>query len=184
MAIDKQLVCIGRVIGPHGVRGDAILQSFTENPETLLEFEQLLDDKGELFLTITSGKPHKAHFLVKTEPQRQREDWQELRGTELYIPRENLPELTEEDEFYIEDLVGLKALNKENEEIGHIHAVQNFGAGDLLEITLNETGKRFYLPFTQQAVSNVKISDGFIVLGDYEKHLPETKPLPTNHSGG
>ena len=84
-----------------------------------------------------------------------------LRGLELFVPRDALPP-PDEDEFYFADLVGLRAVTAAGDELGRVKSVQNFGAGDLLEIA-PETGPTWWLPFTREAVPEVRIADGLVV---------------------
>ena len=91
-----------------------------------------------------------------------REEAEALRGLALYVPRDLLPP-PDEDEFYLADLIGLAAVSPTGEPVGRIKSVQNFGAGDLLEIA-PETGATWYLPFTLEAVPEVKIGEGVVVV--------------------
>ena len=83
-----------------------------------------------------------------------------LRGQSLYVPRERLP-ATDEDEFYHEDLVGLMARDGAGRELGRVVAVQNYGAGDILEIDLGQ-GRSELVPFTRAAVPAVDLAAGTI----------------------
>jgi len=77
------------------------------------------------------------------------------------VPRAALP-APDEDEFYLADLIGLRAVGPDGVELGRVKNVQNFGAGDLLEIA-PETGPTWWLPFTRDAVPEVRIADGVVV---------------------
>jgi 16S rRNA processing protein RimM len=90
-----------------------------------------------------------------------REEAEALKGLELYVPRATLPAL-EEDEFYLADLIGLRVRTADGAELGRIRDVHNFGAGDLLEIEPAD-GPTWWLPFTETAVPEVRITDGFVV---------------------
>ena len=84
-----------------------------------------------------------------------------LRGLKLYIPRDSLPE-PEEDEFYLADLIGLFVETAEGEALGTVKAVQDFGAGDLLEIQ-PRAGATWWLPFTREAVPEVRLAQGKLI---------------------
>ena len=97
-----------------------------------------------------------------------------LRGLRLFIPRASLP-APDEDEFYLADLIGLTAVTPEGETLGLIKSVQDFGAGDILEITPAEGGPTWYLAFTRETVPEVDVAAGRLVavrpvevLGDEE----------------
>ena len=77
------------------------------------------------------------------------------------MPRDRFPE-PEEDEFYLADLIGLQARDGDNAVIGTVKAVQNFGADDMLEIAPAAGGPTWYLPFTRDAVPEVRSADGWL----------------------
>jgi 16S rRNA processing protein RimM len=85
-----------------------------------------------------------------------------LRGLRLFVPRDALPE-PDEDEFYLADLIGLAVVDPAGAPVGKVKSVQDFGAGDILEIIPEEGGATWYLPFTREAVPEVKIAEGQIV---------------------
>ena len=86
-----------------------------------------------------------------------------LKGVELYVDRDRLPAAAE-GEFYHADLIGLAAVDPEGKRIGEIVAVQNFGAGDLLEIRLAGSGKTELVPFTDATIPEVDIAAGRVVV--------------------
>ncbi|MEY4241517.1 MAG: hypothetical protein RJA14_1213, partial [Pseudomonadota bacterium] len=81
----------------------------------------------------------------------------------LYIPRDRLPE-PDEDEFYLTDLVGLEARDPDGLVLGTVKSVQNFGADDMLEIAPATGGPTWYLPFTKDAVPDLHIADGWLLV--------------------
>ena len=85
---------------------------------------------------------------------------QAMKGTLLHVPHSALPEL-DEDEFYYSDLIGLDVENLEGETLGKIKSVQDFGAGDLLEIS-GPDGV-WFLPFTRDAAPHVDLKAGKLV---------------------
>ena len=134
MSDETRLVLVGQVAGAFGVRGEVRVTAFTQSPEALLSYSPLLDDQGRPALTLVSGRPDKGAIVGRAREISTREQAQAMRGLRLFIPRDRLPE-PEEDEFYLTDLIGLAVVSPGGEAIGRIRSVQNFGAGDLLEIT-------------------------------------------------
>lgn len=155
------LILVGRVAGAFGVRGEVRITSFTAEPLALVEYKTLLKETGQPALTLTSGRPVKGGVVVRTQEVETREQAEALRGLKLFVPREALPE-PEEDEFYVTDLIGLAVETPEGEALGRVKAVQDFGAGDLLEIQPPE-GASWYLPFTREAVPDVRIGEGKVI---------------------
>ena len=84
-----------------------------------------------------------------------------LRGLKLYILRDSLPE-PDDDEFYLADLIGLTVETADGELLGKVRAVQDFGAGDLLEIQ-PKAGASWWLPFTREAVPEVRLGEGKLI---------------------
>ena len=86
-------------------------------------------------------------MLAEAEGIEDRDAAEALRGTELFVPRAALPEPAP-DEFYHSDLEGLDALRADGARLGVVHGVDNFGAGDMIEIAADD-GRRLSLPFTR-----------------------------------
>ena len=140
-------VTLAAVSGAHGVTGDVRLKLFGEGVASLkphrsfnggaLTLEKLKDDgKGGAI----------ARFAEVTD----RTAAEKLRGTALTVPRASLPPLGE-GEYYYTDLIGLPAVSTSGEALGTCIAVENFGAGDVLEIE-RPTKKRFMVPMRLDAV--------------------------------
>lgn len=155
------LIQVGRVAGAFGVKGEVRITSFTSDPLALLDYKDLRREDGSPGLTLTAGRAAKGGVVVRAREVETREQAEALRGLKLFIPRDRLPE-PEEDEFYVTDLIGLSVETAEGEPLGRIKAVQDFGAGDLLEIQPPE-GPSWYLPFTREAVPEVRMADRKVV---------------------
>jgi 16S rRNA processing protein RimM len=154
------LVVIGAVAGAHGVRGDAKLKAFGD-AAALCRYGPLLDEAGAVILTPKGSKPGPNGLVIAWFEERlTREQVQALKGTRLCVPREVLPE-PDEDEFYHADLIGLAVEDLEGEALGRVASVQDFGAGDLLEI--DGPGGRWFLPFTKAAVPHVDLKAGKLI---------------------
>ena len=160
--MSSDLIQVGRVAGAFGVRGEVRITSFTADPVALVDYKDLKREDGSPGLTLTSGRAVKGGVIVRAREVETREQAEALRGLKLYIPRDRLPE-PEEDEFYVTDLIGLAVETADGEALGRVKAVQDFGAGDLLEIAPVEGGATWYLPFTRAAVPEVRLADGVVV---------------------
>jgi len=160
--LSGRLILVGRVAGAFGVKGELRITSYTDDPAALVRYRSLQGADGAPALTLTGGRPYKGALVARAQEVATREDAEALRGLELYLPREALPP-PDEDEYYLADLIGLAAVTPEGEPLGRIKNVQNFGAGDLLEIA-PESGPSWWSPFTREAVPEVKIADGVVVV--------------------
>lgn len=156
-----RLILVGRVAGAFGVKGELRLTAYTDDPEALARYRDLKRADGSPALTLSGGRAQKGALITRAKEVATREDAEALRGLELYVPRAALPP-PDEDEFYFADLIGLRAVTADGAELGRVKSVQNFGAGDLLEIS-PETGPSWWLPFTREAVPEVRIAEGTVV---------------------
>ncbi|HPE46966.1 MAG TPA: ribosome maturation factor RimM [Hyphomonas sp.] len=165
----NRLIVVGVLKGAHGVRGEVRVKSLTADPEAMFGYGPLLDAAGNAVLTPMSARPGKDHFIVRPREQKQKEDWDGLRGTLLHVPRTMLPAV-DEDEFYIDDLVGLEVFAGGMVPAGKVRAVHDFGAGDLLEITLTSGGS-VMVPFTEADVPVVDLAAGRLVIASLDDWL-------------
>lgn len=162
----ERLIVVGALAGAHGVRGDVRVKSFTDEPEGLFSLGSLLDKDGKVLLEAAKARPANDYFIVTPVAPRQKEEWDALKGTRLHVKRSSLPP-PEDDEFYIEDLSGLDAVDTQGAPVGTVKSVQNFGAGDLLEIQPLEAPKRgFFVPFTLKDVPEVNFRSGRVTIRD------------------
>lgn len=161
-----RLIVVGAIAGAHGVRGDVRVRSFTADPEACFSYGPLLGPDGAVLLEPETVRPAKSHFIVTPRHPREREAWDALKGTRLHVPREALPS-TDEDEFYVEDLVGLAVHAGGAEPVGRVKAVQDYGAGDLIEVQPSGGGKSVFIPFTLEDVPGVDLAAGRLTVADW-----------------
>ena len=140
-------ITLAVVTGAHGVTGEVRLKLFGEGVAALKRFRTFNDSS----LTLKKIRDdNKGGAIARFEQVTDRNAAEALRGTELTVPRSALPEL-EEGEYYHADLIGLPVVSETGEALGSVRAVENFGAGDILEIE-RSNGKRFMVPMTEEAV--------------------------------
>jgi len=156
-----KFITIAQIKGAHGVKGEGRIRSFTEDPAACFNYGPFLDEVGKPILTPIKWRPVKDGFVVTFKESLQREAVAAMRGTKLFAPREALP-AERDDEYYITDLLGLQAVTPEGEPVGKIASVQNFGAGDLLEI--DTPSGRAFLAFTKEAVPEISLRDGKVTV--------------------
>jgi 16S rRNA processing protein RimM len=157
----SKLILVGRVAGAFGVKGEVRLSAYTAEPKTLLGFKALLRQDGSPGVTLLSGRVQKGDLIVRMREVSTKEEADAMRGLLLHVPREALPE-PDEEEFYLTDLIGLAVATPQGETLGKVKAVQDFGAGDILEIDPARGGASWYLPFTRECVPEVDIAGGKI----------------------
>ena len=153
----ERRIALAAVAGAHGIKGEVRLKLFSESAVSLAKHEKLIVGGAErrLINVRDSGKTAVARF----EGVNDRSAAEALRGSLVEIDRSALPPL-EEGEYYHADVIGLGAVDREGLPVGSVVSVENFGAGDLLEIELAD-GKRSLIPFREGIAD---LEDGKIVL--------------------
>ncbi len=165
---DPTRVCLGAIAGAHGVRGAVTIKPFTQDPDGVAAYGPVETEDGSRVFDVKLVGHAKAGVTAKLEGIETREQAQALKGTRLYVPRDRLPQ-AEEDEFYIADLIGLRAVDQAGTELGQVVNVADFGAGDLMEVALTgpESGKKrptVFLPFTLDVVPKVDLKAGIVTV--------------------
>jgi 16S rRNA processing protein RimM len=162
MTQKPNLVLVAQIGAAHGVQGEFKLLSHTDDPLSVLEYTPLLNERGEAALSITAARAHKGALLVRAEEVPDRTTADKVKGLKLYVDRADLPE-PDEDEYYITDLIGLSVIDLAGQPVGKVANVDNFGAGDLLDIKPLE-GANFYVLFSRENVPEVSIPEGKVVV--------------------
>ena len=155
-------VCVGAIAGAFGVRGEVRLKSFCADAEDIADYGPLLTEDGRSFEVTLTGQI-KNGLSARLGGISSKEAADVLKGTRLYVDRDNLPALPE-DEFYHADLIGLRVLDTGGTEIGEVAAVLNHGAGDLLEVRGPGLKGGALLPFTQAAVPTIDLARGRLIV--------------------
>jgi 16S rRNA processing protein RimM len=117
------------------------LRAFTEKKEGVISYGPLYGEDGKLLLKPKSWRELNDGVAVVAAEIKTKEEADALKGVKLFVPRANLP-ATDEDEFYIVDLLGCKAESLDGQVLGVICAVWNFGAGDIIEYRPPNGAKR------------------------------------------
>ena len=140
-------VTLAAVIGAHGVTGEVRLKLFGEGVAALAGHRAF---NGGALTPVKLRDDGKGGAIARFAEIADRTAAEALRGTALTVPRASLPPLGE-GEYYHADLIGLRAVSTTGEAVGVCVAVENFGAGDLLEIERPD-GARFMVPMRIEAV--------------------------------
>lgn len=160
--MSEKLVLVGQVGGAFGVRGEVKITAFTGDAMALLAYSPLLRADGSIGLTLTAARPDKKGIVARAKEITTKEQADALRGLKLHVPRDRLPE-PDDDEFYLTDLVNLQVRDASGAVLGKVKSVQNFGAGDILEIAPAAGGQTWYLPFSKAAVPELHIAEGWLL---------------------
>lgn len=165
------LICVGRLAGAFGVRGEVRLKSFCADPEAIADYVPLLTKEGREFRQVVITGQATGAYTARLDGITTKEEADALKGADLFAPRDRLPALPD-DEYYHADLIGLPVHDTGGALLGTVRAVLNHGAGDLLELLPPDGGATVLLPFTLAAVPTVDLSAGRIVADPPEGLFP------------
>ena len=155
-------ICLGVIVGVHGVRGHLKIKAYTDNPAALDRYGPVsLDDGRLLHLKVKSVSP-KGPVIAMAQEVTDRNEAELMRGLELFIKRDALPP-TANDEVYHTDLVGLEARDNDGVAIGVIVGLHDFGAGDIIEVK-PPSGPTMMLPFAPEYRDEMRLEEGFVTL--------------------
>jgi 16S rRNA processing protein RimM len=160
MPAPKNPIQMATIGAAHGIKGELRVKTFTGDPLALGSYGSLYDRAGRVF-EVLSVRPQGNVVVVRFKGVDDRSAAEALNGTDLFVDRSALPADLADDEYYHADLVGLAVHDEGGNTIGRVSAVQNFGGGDILDITLS-SGKEALVPFTAAAVPQVALSAGFL----------------------
>ena len=150
--VDPRPVTLAAIIGAHSLGGEVRLKLFGEGVEQLRQFRAFNNSALTLIKLRDDGK---GGAIARFAEVADRTAAEALRGTALTVARSELPPLGE-GEYYYADLLGLPAISTEGEALGTCVAIENFGAGDVIEVQRppvdGKPGKRFMVPMRVEAV--------------------------------
>jgi 16S rRNA processing protein RimM len=159
----EKRVCLGKIVGVHGIKGEVKIKSFTAVDKDIAKYGTLEDKTATKNFSLKVTGHSKDLLRVKIMGIDDRTTAETLIGTELYAGRGVLPELKNEEVYYETDLIGLKVLDEQKNEVAKVIGFYNFGAGDILEIKL-KSGKAEMLPFNKGYVPEINLDEGYIIV--------------------
>jgi 16S rRNA processing protein RimM len=160
----SELVLLGRISGAHGLKGEVKIAAFTAEPEDIAAYGPLKSADGAQIFEIASLRSAGGGAVIaKLRGVLDRDAAEKLKGTELYMARASLPP-AEPGEYYHSDLIGLTAVSPDGETLGEVIAIQNFGAGDLLELRPARGRQTGLIPFESTHVPHVDLEAGRVII--------------------
>lgn len=165
---DTKPIVLGVIAGAHGVRGTVKIKSYTEYSDDLTAYGVLYNAQGDI-VDVTIKGHNKDMILADIAGVNSREEAQALHGTELMVPRSALPDTNADaGEYYIEDLVGMAVELEDGTAYGTIKSIQNYGAGDVVELHIFQGNKALLLPFNDECFPRINTKKHSVILA-----LPE-----------
>lgn len=160
-------VCVGQFAGPHGLKGGIRLKSFTEEPGNIKGFKSFFLEGDFSPIAPRFSGSTKGGFIVTLEGVSTPEDAAPFKGKKIFIAKEDLKP-ADRGEFYLADLEGLIVKAETGKTLGKAAKVYDFGAGPILEIDLDKPlkgyGKMLMIPLRGNAISDIKLADGFLTI--------------------
>jgi len=157
----SERVCVGVILGAHGLKGAVRIKSFTERPVDVAAYGAVEDEAGGRRFRLRLVGEAKGAVMAQIEGIGERDAAEALKGQKLYVAKANLP-VPGEEEFYCSDLVGLMATLADGTPMGTVKEVFDFGGGDVIEI-VGPNGA-VMLPFTKAVVPVVDVAGGRLVI--------------------
>ncbi len=160
--MDRQgFVEIGLFIGPHGIKGEVKVKSFTEIPENLFVYEEFFLGNQTKPIKLKLVRNIKQNIICIVEDVKTRNEAEKFKNLILYVRRDNLP-LLKDDEFYQRDLLDFQVYDLERHNLGFVTSFNDFGGGLLVEVEKNK--KRFYLPIGKPFLKDINYKDKEVIL--------------------
>ena len=153
MGTARDFVLVGVIVGAHGIKGEVKLKSFTSDPLSIGRYGPLQSSSGKQF-EISKLKAAKVDFIAS------------------FVAREKLPKL-KTHEAYAHDLMGLDVVLENGTTLGKLVGMPNYGAGDLLEVSVDGKAETVLIPFTNAFVPQEDFSSGRITVILPEGYLDE-----------
>lgn len=166
---DSGPLAVGRVVKPHGVRGELVVDVLTDSPDlrfaagSVLDLQWRTGTSGARRITIAAARPHAGRLLVRAEEVDGRDAAEQVRGALLTVSRDVLEPTDDPDEFHDLDLEGLRVLATTGEHIGVVREVVHTPAGELLAVDTDER-RGVLVPFVGEIVPEIDVAAGHLVV--------------------
>ena len=152
----KDLVHVATFGRPQGLKGDVKINIFTSSFESFKMLKSFFMEDGKSSLIFTSLRQIGKKNIGSIEGCEDRDAALDFKGKHIFAFRENFPK-TNNDEYYVLDLIGCKVINMKKKSLGKVIDIKNFGADNLIEI-INNGKKTFYIPMNEDNIINVDIN--------------------------
>ena len=165
----SKFVSVGKILNFHGIQGEAKVGFSKGQEDFLLSLDVVFVKKNNEYLPlkVVRSRLNKTFALIKFEGINSINDLMKYKGELLFVEEDTIREKLEEDEFLIDELVGLSVFDTEDKKLGFVVGVSNNGANDLLSVKTNSK-KICLVPFVKAIVVNVSIKDKKVVINNLE----------------
>ncbi len=184
-ARESDLIVVGRIGRPQGIKGEVTVEVRTDDPDDRFAPGRVLQtdpaERGPL--TVESSRMQGRYLVVRFEGPTDRDDAEQLRDTMLLLGAADLPPLSEQDEYYDTQLVGLVAQLEDGTVLGSVVDVLHLPGGDVLAVERSAgsavtKNQELLIPFVKQIVPTVDLAAGHVVVVPPEGLLELSEPRP------
>jgi 16S rRNA processing protein RimM len=153
---------MGRIAAPFGIKGWVKVQTFSENPGALMEFDswRIGREDQQRDYAVAESQDHSNTLVARFEGINDRDQAFALRGLEVSVPRSALPDPAD-DEYFWADLIGMEVVNEQGMVLGRVESLMETGAHDVLVI---KGSKEHLIPFIDAFVGKVDVAAGTIAV--------------------
>lgn len=165
----SKFISVGKILNFHGIQGEAKV-GFSKNQQAFfcgLKKVFVKSDSGYTPLKIKRNRLNKTFAIVKFEGINSIDEVLEYKGSLLFVEEETIREALEEDEFLIDELVGLNVVDTNGNKLGFIVGVSNNGANDLLSIK-TQSKNIALIPFVKAIVTDVSLKNKQVTINNIE----------------
>ena len=165
----SKYISVGKILNFHGIKGEAKVGFSKNQGDFIASLSGVFVKKNEnyTFLDISSVRFHKNFAIIKFAQINSIDELLEYKGAFLYVEEATVREALEEDEFLIDELIGLEIFDNDGNKQGFIIGVSNNGANDLLSVKTNSK-KIVLIPFVKAIVTDVSIKDKKVFINNIE----------------
>lgn len=159
---NKQMIAVGRLAAPYGIKGWLHLLSFTHPPDNIFQYTNWQTNHRDQWqsIQVAAHKPHGNGFIVKVQGCDDCNQAVLLKGAEILIDRAQLPD-TVEGEYYWNDLIGLTVIHIDGHTLG---IIDYLFATDANDVIVTKGQKIHYIPYTKDAIKSVNLAAGTITV--------------------
>ena len=164
--MQKRFLDCGKIVTTHGVRGEVKVEPWCDSPDFLLDFDTFYLGKERRPMQVEKSRVHGNMVLIKLKGLDTPEEATKLRGTVIYIDRDDVE--LEEGEYFIQDIIGLEVVDADD---GHRY-------GKLIDVTETGANQVYHIRFDDQSVQLIPAIPQVVISINLEEGKMEIRPLP------
>jgi len=164
-------VVIGQVKAAHGLKGQFKIQTYTEEPNNFFTYGAVYIGDQDKGVTLNKHKSITNGFLVSCESIKNRTEVDKIIKNYIYIFSDQLPKINNKENIYYHDLMDLSVLDENDNNIGRVVSVSNYGSNDIIEIDFEQKKEKILIPFNKNCIDVVDIENNLIKVKNIEGYM-------------